>query len=558
MAYNRWQSLALVIITNILMNTFILYSSTQFAFTLEFTKTFFVVVYITMLVTYLFYPLFGCLGDRCGTRYRITLIGLLCIITATIAGISISIANYYNMNKVQNKKYFWTYLSIVMLILMAGMGLVNTNVLKLGLDQLLNNSVTLLLSLVRGYYWSLHIGPLVMYYILAILFMLGLFHNRKYNHKLYHQTGGGGVFLNLCTQLVFITITFVGFCLVRKVINIVPPSKKSLLMIFKVCGYGCCYKISKTSTESEVFIDAGKPSHGGPFEDSDVEDVKKFFKTLSIFFPLIAFHFTGDTYSLGELLINSKESCPSLAALLMVGINPNHIPHLVIIIGVPLYQLLSHCAAKQYMRISLNKRIITGLTCSLMAVLARLMIMLFTQSIHQSHQSDEENTNNFTSEVTRYCFDLRIHDNITMSSFSDDTNNIYWFLLLPQIFSGFGYVLVAMTTLEYICSHTSEDIQGTLVGLWYSTNSIRLIIGITDVYTLNNHLQRWYILQSSQLVGCIIFSALFLLMAYNSTYCELETSFELPPATRYATCRVATVTRGNRRKRGHTRHYGAV
>ena len=558
MAYNRWQSLALVIITNILMNTFILYSSTQFAFTLEFTKTFFVVVYITMSVTYLSYPLLGWLGDRYGTRYRVTLIGLLFIITATIAGICISSFNYYYINKVQNQSYFWTYLSLVALLLAVGMGLVNSNVLKLGLDQLLNNSITLLLGLVRGYYWSLHIGPLVMYYILSTLFVLHLFKNRSYKGKIYHQTGSWGLFLNLCTQLVFITITFVGFCLIRRIINIVPPTTKSFLMIFKVCVYGCCYKISRTSTESEVFIDAGRPSHGGPFEDSEVEDVKKFFKTLSIFFPLIAFQFTGDTYSLGELLINSKGSCPSLAALLTVGINPNHIPHLVIIIGIPLYQLLSHYAAKQYMRISLNKRIFTGLACSLMAVIARLMIMLFTNTI-----SKLEKTDNFTSQATGYCFDLRIHgnytDNYTMGSLSDDTNNMYWFLLLPQILSGFGYVLVSMTTLEYICSQASEEIQGTLVGLWYSTNSIRLIMGITDIYTLNtNHLKKWYILQSTQLVGCIVFSALFLLMAYNSTYSELETSFEVPPATRYATCRVATVTRGNRRKRGQTRHYGTV
>ena len=554
MAYSKWQGTILVVFINILMNTFILYSNTQLAFTLEFTKTFFIVVYITMAIAYLLFPFFGWLGDRYFTRYKVTLFGMTCTLTATVAGIGTSILNYYYLDHVQNTKYFWAILFIITTILIAGMGLIYTNILQLGLNQLLNHSASLLLGLVRSYYWSLHIGPLLMHYILCALFICDVFHNRLYHNRMYHQTGGGALFISLCVQLVFMCITFIGFCIAKRCLNIVPAGQNPLLMIIKVCLYACTYKVSKASTESSVLIDAGKPNHGGPFKDAEIEEVKNFFKALSILMSLLALQVTGDTFSLGEHLIAKTSSCPSLVALVTVGINPNHIPHLLIIIGVPVYQLVLRCATRQYIKVSTHKKIVTGLVCSITAIATRLLIMYFIQSANDSPITDDNY--NYTS-LTRYCFALRMHQNDTESLLDpDDTNHAYWLLLLPQLLIGLGYILVAMTTLEYICSQASSEVQGILIGMWYSTNTLKLIIEINDVYNIRN-LRWWYIIQSSQLAACVIFSLSFIGMAFRSTYKDLEETIEQPPTTRRVTCRVATVTRGRRWRRNRGQ-YGAI
>ena len=67
-----------------------------------------------------------------------------------------------------------------------------------------------------------------------------------------------------------------------------------------------------------------------------------------------------------------------------------------------------------------------------------------------------------------------------MISISD---SIFVWILIPQIMGGLSYMLVFMTTLEFLCAQSPRTMQGIFIGLWYSFGFINLagVDGINSV-----------------------------------------------------------------------------
>ena len=60
-------------------------------------------------------------------------------------------------------------------------------------------------------------------------------------------------------------------------------------------------------------------------------------------------------------------------------------------------------------------------------------------------------------------------------------DNTFLLLIIPQIFHGIAYLLVFMTVLEFICAQAPYTTKGLLIGIWYSTLSIKyLLVNILD------------------------------------------------------------------------------
>ena len=54
-------------------------------------------------------------------------------------------------------------------------------------------------------------------------------------------------------------------------------------------------------------------------------------------------------------------------------------------------------------------------------------------------------------------------------------NTLMW-LLVPQILHGFGYMLVFVSVLEFICAQAPFRLKGFVIGIWYAMFSIKYIL----------------------------------------------------------------------------------
>ena len=56
--------------------------------------------------------------------------------------------------------------------------------------------------------------------------------------------------------------------------------------------------------------------------------------------------------------------------------------------------------------------------------------------------------------------------------------------LVPLIMNGLSYLLVFVTTVEFICALSPNAMKGLLIGIWYSMLSVKYMV----VYVLDTHM----------------------------------------------------------------------
>ena len=65
---------------------------------------------------------------------------------------------------------------------------------------------------------------------------------------------------------------------------------------------------------------------------------------------------------------------------------------------------------------------------------------------------------------------------------SDPVDNMFLWLIGPQVLNGVAQLLVNTTALEFICAQSTQTLNGVLIGLWYAMFSITyLIMSLLDI-----------------------------------------------------------------------------
>ena len=544
MAFRYWQGILAVILTNMLLHMFIFYSNSALTLTIGFIPSMFILFNATMAITHLFFPIFGFLGDYYITRYYILIIGMILIIISTIVGTVLIVLDHFYPSNIQGQTHFWAIVVPIIVLSIGGYGIIFSNILQFGIDQLLFNiSKGSLRMMVRWYYWALFIGQQVLFYVFIAMFVGGVFPNQSYQSNNYNETGGSSMFISVCLSLLFSIFVFVVLVALKKKFIIRPTTKnglKSLAKLTKIIKYAIKHKIKhRGEVEGSIFLDVGKNTNGGPFTEVDVEKAKNFVNLLCIILTLVSFQLSGDTYSLSERLINFRpptgdvhpchHQCPSLEALLLIGINPNNVPNMIIIVLVPILQIMRCIGCKK--RCTIVTKILLGTITAAMSLISQLLIGAFiTMSQKYVHCHNGQ-----VSQLVQTCFEIRLNLNLSYNetlSFMNTmnaTNTQYWYILIPQTLSGLAYVLVAMITLELICTQSYADYKGTLLGTWYMTYSARYLIGVMDAYIVNGN--AWYMLKGVQLLTVI---ALIIFFSYFIQNFRYHSGNELMDATTHS------------------------
>ena len=262
-----------------------------------------------------------------------------------------------------------------------------------------------------------------------------------------------------------------------------------------------------------LIIDLGKHKYGGPFTNEQVEDIKTLLQLLLLIISLFGFQLSGDGYSLSEYMMYNL-GCPTLWTTLLIVMNPEHVTFLVILLGIPLYQFIIKKHFAKYTP-NLLKRVHVGLFICLVREGINPFISLLMSSknnistcyINQLYKLANDNSSLSTlcilantkvvssGTCERVCPQVPVHD------------HLFLLLIIPQIFHGLAYLLVFMTVLEFICAQAPYTMKGFLIGIWYSTLSIKyLVVNVLDGYMIEE--TTWNIYHGVNKGFCIFLSIL--------------------------------------------------
>ena len=480
---------------------------------------------LSQAVAYLTYPLLGWLADVYFTRYKFILLSYITMIVGTIFMITTAIV-FIEFN---HARALFLLGGLSLGIGLIGMGLFESTAIQFGMDQMLEASSDQLSTFIHWYYWSCNIGRLILVYISIGVLAYYRFCtmvldvediSKMYSalHPYYFDIACVAVLFMGTLQLV---CACVGLCLLvyyKKHFNIDRTGEHPLKLIYKVLKYAWKHKCPEnrsafTYWEEDIppRIDLGKSKYGGPFTTEEVEDTKTFFSILLLLLSLFGFHLSGHGYSVVDQLL--RKQCPTN----WVTIDPMHFTLLVIIFGIPIYQLSTRCC--QNYNPNMLKRMGIGVFLCLIKVVVEISMQATLASgiecQHFDNTSSVDSCYFLTSEIN-ISGSCQTISNVTDNFFYCNQNDTpYFLLIIPNILQGLSYLLVFMTALEFICAQAPLRLKGLLVGVWYALLAVTyMFVELPELFTINNLV--WKVFHACK--ACIMLLSLALYICISKRY----------------------------------------
>ena len=448
-------------------------------------------------LAYLLYPLLGWLADVYFTRHKFILYSFITMIIATLLMIT-AVALFL---KFTEDRMLFIFAGLSISVGLIGIGLFESTAIQFGMDQMLEASSDELSTFIHWYYWSCNMGKqlsvccatgiLIFYGECAIKLDL---QNATdiYNdlHPYYFTITTTFFMIVIGLQLVCACVGLFLLIGLKKHFNIDRTGEHPLKLIYKVLRYAWKHKCPEhrsafTYWEEDIppRIDLGKNKYGGPFATEEVEDTKTFFSILLILLSLVGFHLSAHGYSIVYQLM--QEQCPSRIVLAILG-DPMQLTFLIVLLGVPLYQLIKHWYKGDFP--NMLKRMGLGLFCCFLKSVIEICIQVTMTGGRQCNHFDKNSRDS--------CYFLTVELNIdnTCTTISNATDNLFYcdqndtpflLLLIPYLLQGLSFLLVFMTALEFICAQAPLRLKGLLIGVWYAFLAINyLLVESSELYTI--------------------------------------------------------------------------
>ena len=477
-------------------------------------------------IMYLLYPLCGWIADTYLSNYKATKFSFF---TALFSAVITYFTSLYSLFHPYNHASDALLFITAALSGMLGLGLYEANAIQFALNQMVEASSEQLSSFVYWYIWCANVAPLFMYYVsLGIVYSLNCeIETKEIDH------GVRPFFLliiNIYSSLVLIFVLF-NLCFAlyyQKFLHIEEIKRNPLKTVIQVLNYSYrhkqpehrsafCYWESKFPSR----IDFGKSKYGGPFTYEQVEDVKTMFMLLLLILSLFGFNISGHGFSLSSFIMHSM-GCPSIGPFVVLFLNPQHISLVLASLGIPIYIFTRKYTAKYIP--SMVSKLKAGLFLCLLneALLCGYSLLIPEQPfdcsylagvphLHQSPILLQCLMSNFkfigTSNNTcvSICSSVPINDSVLYLAF------------IPFILKGLSYLLVFVTTLEFICAQAPNAINGFMIGIWYSMLCINYIgIDLIEILFQRANITTWNIYHGSK--GLLIFLSIILFSLSSKHY----------------------------------------
>ena len=436
--------------------------------------------------SYLMYPVCGWIADVCVSNFKMIKLSLSMMLASSLLMSVTGVLMQTTFNALSVNIF-----AVVFVVSgITGLSMYEANAIQFGMDQMIEASSKDLSAFIHWYFWWSHIGSLLFFYILLgeMSYFAECYVEVEILWKNPRSYLGSLLLVPSCIQVIFCLVEIAFLYYKKEHFSIELSTKNPLSIVLKVFKYSIKHKYPEnrsafTYWENDIpsRIDLGKQKYGGPFTYEQVEDVKVMTRLLILMLSLFGFHMSGDGYSLTGYIMNTI-GCPGKGLFAGLIMNPQHIPSLVVVFGIPLYQFLKW----HFVFPSLLKRMWFGL----LVCLSNEVFMCFYSYLLQYKEFTCPERNVLpdpTLSLKCLVSNLKVvSSNDSCEHFCSDSpvsNHLVYLSVMPLIMNGVSYLLVFMTTVEFICAQSPNAMKGLLIGVWYSTLSIKyFIVNNLDLY----------------------------------------------------------------------------
>ena len=396
---------------------------------------------------------------------------------------------YQSVHEHLYAKIYLAISAIAVLLVIVGKGMFESTVIQFGTDQMIGASSNQLSTFIHWYYWSLCVGSICINTIIAG--MAGYYSQCNINIQTLQEDKYSNYQVNLIAW-VFLPVNVLQFILCcitllllylkkfKNYLNIESVGTNPIKQIIDVLKYAYHHKYPVRCSALSYYlntypsrIDFGKLQYGGPFTNEEVEDTKTVLRLLVFLLSLFGFHLSGDGFSTVNQILH--KTCPSSLILLLVISNPTIPLSILTFFSIPLFYVLAKSPLKKWIP-NMMKRMWFGLLMLFIQDVLSLIIYKQVEGPSTCGYLNEVNKYRSSSIICYYSLIEFANDtvcnttdcvNVCPSSLYTMDSTLMW-LLVPQILQGFGYMLVFVSVLEFICAQAPIRMKGFMVGIWYA------------------------------------------------------------------------------------------
>jgi peptide/histidine transporter 3/4 len=442
------------------------------------------------------YPFFGLLADLWCGRYEMIKWSLRALwasfILYCLAEVLLK-SVHLTKKQFQHSRYILGLVAYVIISL--GLGGFLANIFQLGIDQLVDAASCEIMLFLRWFSWLWLLNATLQALSQSCLCA-------------DYEVVGTFVLPALMTLAVVMDVLF-NHWLVKE-----PPRSSPFLLIYKVFRYAMKNKYPRlrsafTYWEDKPYtrIDLAKEKYGGPFTTEQVEDIKTFFRIVSII--VSSAFFVGVYLSIypaydkvwchlkdEDFVYYSEASCGLFVKNCLSRISVHYSGHCIVIVAVPLfefilYPLLERCCTT----VSLRK-VSVGL-CIITLSLGACTAIEFVAN-HQNIAANGTTSCPLTGQPQ--CNTLPLD---------------YKWIAFPFIASSIGQFLLLTSAGEFLCSQSPYSLKGFLFGLAYGCTGFFAILGYGMMQLIAKIAVKWA--PSSH--GCLSWYLLMALLFILGTLC---------------------------------------
>ena len=439
-------------------------------------------LYATLAIAMMFYPLSGFMADVYCGRLKIIIISLcLLLVCGLIVCLTEIVVFIFKLEIIAYDDYatylhrgvtqlIFNFVLISLVLFMIGLTGFQANYVQLGLDQLFEAPVRYLCLFIHYAVWVFHLGLLPLRiidsfvscshpgriamppkiallstpFIISFLLITLLIVSRWKHHWFYIQPGHKNPYLT-----------------VLNVIKFVKEHKYPLQR--------SAFTFSDDVIPSR--IDFSKERFGGPFTTEEVENVKTFFRILLILFamgpvfaleipssyfvfPLFGLHFLHYRKHIG------KDFCDTIEHKWETGFieTGSLMTVLSLTCLFPIYTCINFTPLRKKLN-SMFCRIQLGATFCLLGVISLLVTDIVGHSL-----------NGTTGLNNTQCMFQVFRTNTTASY---PALNMHWSVLIPpNLLLGIGPLIVIATTYEFISAQSPQSMKGLLIGVFFAIRGL--------------------------------------------------------------------------------------
>ena len=403
------------------------------------------------------FPIFGCLSDMYIRRYKVVRYSLWLIWSSLIFYNVLLVLELYVLESLVLAKMKF----VAQVSTLVGSAGILANTIQFGIDQLTDASSSDITSYISWYIWSLSLTYFVAF---SQICLCGVY-----------NTATSFFVLPLLGTLAIVSDFLFSKWLVKE-----PVTNNPFKLIHQVLRYAVKNKYPRlrsafTYWEDKPYsrIDLGKSKYGGPFTTEQVEDVKTFFRILTI--TIASTPLTGLIYIICNLHFYSQvlyigiKSCDNTSSGKEYMTNCyketfilNSLS-IIIILFVPIFELLLYpllikCSC--YARIMITHKILLGVV---LIFIYEVWILIFE----------------ITGTLTSLNHNSTCHLYPKYEELTSIQVNYKW-LLLPQAVLGIAIYVLFSSSLEFLSAQSPYSMKGLLIGMLFISHglSISLTVGL--------------------------------------------------------------------------------